>query len=208
MKKYTVEFIGTFFLVLTMGMTLIEPGAGNLAPLAVGAILMVMVYVGNHISGSHYNPAITLAVWLRGRFEASDIIGYMISQLLGAALAAFMVRFLKGGHEVIPTTLDITATLLAEIIFTFALAYVFLIVLTAKKTKGNIYFGLVIGFTVIAGMYAMSSVSIGVFNPAAAFGISIMGMNSWINIWIYFIANFLGGALAAIFFNYLYPDDK
>ena len=208
MKKYTIEFIGAFFWVLTMGMTLIEPGAGNLAPLAVGAILMVMVYAGIHISGAHYNPAITLAVWLRGRFEASDIIGYMISQILGAALAAFVVRFLKGGHEVIPTALDIKAALLAEMIFTFALAFVFLNVLTAKKNKGNTYFGLALGFTVAAGMYAMGSVSIGVFNPAVAFGISIMGMNSWVNIWLYFIANFLGGALAAIVFSYLHPDDK
>ena len=208
MKKYTVEFIGAFFWVLTMGMTLIEPGAGNLAPLAVGAVLMVMVYAGNHISGAHYNPAVTLAVWLRGRFEGSEVPGYMISQMLGATLAALIVRFLKGGHEVIPTALDITAALLAEMIFTFALAFVFLNVLTAKKNKGNTYFGLALGFTVAAGMYAMGSVSVGVFNPAAALGISIMGVSSWVNLWLYFIANFLGGALAAIIFTYLHPDDK
>jgi aquaporin Z len=208
MKKYTVEFTGTFFFVLTMGMTLIEPGAGNLAPLAIGAILMVMVYVGHRISGAHYNPAITLAVWLRGRFEASNIPGYVVSQLLGATLAALVVRFLKGGREVIPTVLDVTTALLAEMIFTFALAFVFLTVLTAKKNRGNTYFGWVIGFTVVAGMYAMGSVSVGVFNPAAALGISIMGVNSWGNIWLYFIAHFLGGILAATSFNYLYPDDK
>ncbi len=63
MKKYVVEFIGTFFLVLTIGMVVIEPGAGALAPLAIGSALAVMVYAGGHISGGHYNPAVTLAVF-------------------------------------------------------------------------------------------------------------------------------------------------
>ena len=73
MGRYAVELIGTFFLVLTIGMTVIEPGAGTLAPLAIGSALMVMVYAGGHISGAHYNPAVTLAVWMRGRCAAADV---------------------------------------------------------------------------------------------------------------------------------------
>ncbi len=207
-KKYTVEFIGTFFWILTMGMVFIEPGAGQFAPLAVGMIVMVMVYAGQAISGAHFNPAITLAVWLRGRLEASEIGGYFISQILGASLAAFIVGFLKGGPEAMPFIPDNTAVLLGEMIFTFALAFVFLNVLTSKKTNGNAYFGIAIGFTVAAGMYAMGNVSIGVFNPAMALGVSIMGISDWMNIWVYFIANFLGGALAAVIFTYLHPHDK
>ncbi len=81
MKKYVVEFIGAFFLVLTIGFTVLEPGAGAMAPLAIGSALMVMVYAGGHISGGHYNPAVTLAVWMRGRCATQDVIPYMVAKL-------------------------------------------------------------------------------------------------------------------------------
>src|ERR1700689_3531437 len=96
MKKYLTEFIGTFFLVFTVGMTVIKPDAGNFAPLAIGSALMIMVYAGGHVSGGHYNPAVTLAVWLRGKCPASDVPPYWISQILGAALAALLTIYLKG----------------------------------------------------------------------------------------------------------------
>src|ERR1700704_2278808 len=97
MNKYFAEFIGTFFLVLTIGCTVIEKGAGPLAPLAIGAVLMVMVFAGGHISGAHYNPAVTLGVWMRGKCDTKDVAPYIISQIAGAALAAFAVLFLKSG---------------------------------------------------------------------------------------------------------------
>ena len=84
MNKYIAEFIGTFFLVLTIGCTVIGAGSGVIAPLAIGAALMVMVYAGGHVSGAHYNPAVTLAVWLRGRCEAKDVVPYWIAQIAGA----------------------------------------------------------------------------------------------------------------------------
>jgi aquaporin Z len=96
MKKYLVEFIGTFFLVLTVGMTVIEPGAGDLAPLAIGSALMIMVYAGGHVSGGHYNPAVTMAVWLRGRCARADVPGYIGSQIAAGIVAAFVVLGLKG----------------------------------------------------------------------------------------------------------------
>ena len=95
MKKYIVELIGTFFLVFTIGMTVIEPGAGPLAPLAIGSALMVMIYAGGHISGGHFNPAVTLGVFLRGRCAAADVLPYWISQIIGALLAGLAVKFLK-----------------------------------------------------------------------------------------------------------------
>ena len=70
MNKYLVAFIRTFFLVFTVGMCVIKPDAGNFAPLVIGTALMVMVYAGGHISGGHYNPAVTIAVWLRGNAPA------------------------------------------------------------------------------------------------------------------------------------------
>jgi aquaporin Z len=97
MNKYLVEFIGTFFLVLTIGCTVISRGSGVIPPLAIGSVLTVMIFAGGHISGGHYNPAVTLGVWLRGKCETKDVAPYMIFQIMGALLAASVVRFLKGG---------------------------------------------------------------------------------------------------------------
>ena len=132
MVRYLVEFIGTFFLVATVGFTVIEPGAGPLAPLAIGSVLMVMVYAGGHVSGGHYNPAVTLAVWMRGRCDTADVPGYMISQVLGAIVAVFVVLFMKNGAEVTASNPDIVRALVAEFLFTFALCYVVLNVATAN----------------------------------------------------------------------------
>src|SRR5579862_9877055 len=123
MKKYLTEFIGTFFLVLTVGMTVIAPGAGPLAPLAIGSALMIMVYAGGHVSGGHYNPAVTLAVWLRGRCPAADVPVYWISQILGAAAAAFITLYLKDNPTLTPKEVVVVPALIAEFIGTFALAY-------------------------------------------------------------------------------------
>src|SRR5437764_7361324 len=103
MNKYIAEFIGTFFLVLTIGCTGIGAGSGVIAPLAIGAALMVMVFAGGHISGAHYNPAVTLGVLIRGKVKAADVVPYMIAQFVAAALAAFLVtKFLRAGIAVTP----------------------------------------------------------------------------------------------------------
>ncbi len=208
MSKYVVELIGTFFLVLTIGLVVIEPGAGAFAPLAIGSILMVMIYAGGHISGGHYNPAVTLAVWIRGRCSGNDVPGYMISQFTGGIIAAFAVFLIKGDVLVEATVLSPIPSLLAEFLFTFALCFVVLNVATSKNTSGNSYFGLAIGFTVLVGAYAVGSISGGAFNPAVAVGIITMGLIDILSIWIFLIANFLGGIVAAIAFNALNPDDK
>jgi aquaporin Z len=208
MVKYLVEVIGTFFLVATVGFAVIEPGAGALAPLAIGSSLMVMVYAGGHVSGGHYNPAVTLAVWMRGRCETKDVPGYMVAQVLAGFVAAVVVLFMKSGAEVTASNLDVTRSLLAEFLFTFALCYVVLNVATAKATEGNSYFGLAIGFTVVVGAFAVGGVSGGAFNPAVAVGITVMGLSSLTNIWIFLVANFAGGAVAALVFRAVNPDDK
>src|SRR5437016_8938983 len=127
MNKYIAEFIGTFFLVLTIGCTGIGAGAGVIAPLAIGAALMVMVFAGGHISGAHYNPAVTLGVWIRGKVNVADVVPYMIAQFVAAALAAVIViKFLRAGAAVTPITPHVGPALLAEFLFTFALVYVVL----------------------------------------------------------------------------------
>ena len=208
MAKYLTEFIGTFFLVATIGFTVIAPGADHMAPLAIGAALMVMIYAGGHVSGGHYNPAVTLAVYLRGRCPAADIIPYWIAQITGAALAAIIVLFMKGNPVVTPMELDVPRALVAEFLYTFALCYVVLNIATAKGTSGNSAYGLAIGFTVLTGAYAVGGISGGAFNPAVAVGVTVMGLQSMANIWIFLVANFAGGAAAAAIFKAINPQDR
>lgn len=208
MQKYLTEFIGTFFLVLTVGMTVIEPGAGNLAPLAIGSALMIMVYAGGHISGGHYNPAVTLAVWLRGRCPQQDVLPYMGSQVAGGIVAALLVLGLKGDEAAVPAGIKIFPALIAESVGTFALAYVVLNVATAKATAGNSYYGLAIGFTIMVMAFAFGGISGGAFNPAVAVGITVMHVAKAASLWIYLVADFAGGALAAAAFRFINPEDK
>jgi aquaporin Z len=208
MNKYIAEFIGTFYLVLTVGCTVIGNGAGAFAPLAIGSALMVMIFAGGHISGGHFNPAVTLGVWLRGKCAAKDVAPYMISQVIGAVLAAFAVKFLKGGAAVTPLQPATLPALLAEFLFTFALVYVVLNSATAKGTSGNSFYGLAIGFTVLVGAFSVGNISGGAFNPAVAVGISCMGLSPWANIWIYFVADFVGGAAAAGAFKAVNPTEN
>ena len=208
MNKYVTEAIGTFFLVFTIGCTVLGNGAGALAPLAIGSALMVMVFAGGHISGGHYNPAVTLGVWLRGKCEAKDVAPYMVSQIIGSILAALAVKFLKSGATVTTMSLSTLPALLAEFLFTFALVFVVLNTATAKGTAGNSFYGLAIGFTVMSGAFAVGNISGGAFNPAVAVGISVMGLAAWPSIWIYWLAEFLAGALAALLFRAVNPGDN
>lgn len=208
-RKLVVEAIGTFFLVLTVGQVVIEPGAAAFAPIAIGSALMVMVYAGGHISGGHYNPAVTLGVFLRGRATAPELGGYWAAQLGGGVLAALAVVALKGGFTVEPLAPAIGAALLAEFLFTFALVYVVLNVATARGNEGNSHYGLAIGFTVLVGAYAVGGISGGAFNPAVAVGITMLGISTVGNLWIYLVANLVGGVAAALVFNVLdMGDDK
>ncbi len=137
MKKYVAELIGTFFLVLTIGCTVIAGGAGVIAALAIGSALMVMIFAGGHVSGGHYNPAVTLGAWLRGAMETKDVVPYWIAQVLGAALASVAVRGLNLGPVHTVETLPLGPAFLAESLFTFALVYVVLNVATSKDTAGT-----------------------------------------------------------------------
>lgn len=208
MKKPLVEFIGTFFFVLTIGGAVIAPGAGAITPLVIGSALMLMIYAGGHISGGHFNPAVTLAVTLRGKCASSEAPLYMIAQLLGATAAAFTVSYLKGEAAMAAVTAMTQATgpaLVAEFLYTFALCWVVLNVATAKGTSGNSFYGLAIGFTVMIGAATVGSISGGAFNPAVALGITLMGLSSWAAIWIFLVANFAAAALAAVVFKFVNP---
>ena len=208
MKKYLTEFIGTFFLVFTVGMAVVPLSIGSFAPLAIGSALMIMVYAGGHVSGGHYNPAVTLAVWLRGRCPTADVLPYWGSQIVGSVVASILVLALKNEPTVFPSDINGLHALIAEFVGTFALAYVVLNVATAKATAGNSFYGLAIGFTVMVMAFGLGGISGGAFNPAVATGIIIMHLFKASDWWVYLIGNLGGGALAAAAFKFINPEDK
>jgi aquaporin Z len=203
MNKYLMELIGTFFLVLTVGMTVIAAPSGVIPPLAIGSALMIMVYAGGHISGGHYNPAVTLGVWMRGNFATKDVVAYWISQLAGALLAAGAVALLRVGVPVSALAPAVLPTLIAEFLFTFALVFVVLSTATAKANAGNSFFGLAIGFTVMVGAFAVGDISGAAFNPAVVLGISVLGLLSWSSIWMYLLSELVAGVAAASAFQFI-----
>jgi aquaporin Z len=206
MQNYLTEFLGTFFLVLTVGLTVLS--GSPLAPLAIGSSLMVMVYMGGHVSGAHYNPAVSLAVFIRGKMaSAAELAGYMLSQLAGAIAAGIVVYAITGktfapapGPSVSPA-----AALLVELLYTFALALVVLNSAASAKTHGNSFYGLAIGFTIVVAAFAGGGISGGAFNPAVGTGPilvdALIGEGSLRNLWLYLVGPFLGGAAAAMVFG-------
>jgi aquaporin Z len=203
-RKLAVEFIGMFLFVFTVGMAT-QPAdhvGATLAPIAIGSVLMVMVFAGGHVSGGHYNPAVSTAVFLRGRIKANEYLAYVVTQFVAAVLAALVVRGV-GGKESAGATASDGKMLVVEFLFTFALAYVVLNVATAKGTEGNSFYGLAIGFFVIVGAISVGWISGAAFNPAIALGAMVIGALQWSHIWVYLLANFLGGATAAKVFLFI-----
>ena len=205
MKKSLVEFIGTFFLVFTVGMA-VRSGAA-LAPLAIGASLMVMIFAGGHVSGGHYNPAVTFALFLRGKCPKGDLIPYWIAQFLAGVAAALVVSYLFGGraaHEALHGTIP---SAIVELLFTFALVWVVLNVATAKGTAGNSFYGLAIGMTVMAGATVVGGVSGGAFNPAVGLGVFTMGLESAKQFGLYLVFNLIGATCAALTYKFVNGTD-
>jgi aquaporin Z len=208
MRRYATEFIGTFVLVFTVCCTVLSDQ--SLAPVAIGASLMVSVYAGGHISGGHYNPAVSLAAFVRGRLGGADLVPYWVAQLLAASAASGIAIFVINPPTQNPHTLtghDLGAAFVAELIFTFVLGYVVLNVATSKDHPDNSFYGLAIGFTVLVGAVAVGGVSGGAFNPAVALGALLSGLLSWGNAWLYLVACLTGGALAGLVFKLLNPGD-
>lgn len=223
MRKYLVEFLGTFFLFLTIGFVIVRNGHFIISPMLIGSILMAMIYIGAPVSGGHYNPAVTLAVFIRGAMPKRDVLPYMAAQVVGAVIAALMI-IMVFYHEISIKTpqwnnSQIHNLPLAEFLFTFMLAFVFLSVTTLKSTAGNPYFGLAIGGTAMAGASAVSgsfmsgalavgnTICSGAFNPALQLGFACMSFTSWNSSVLIILANFAGGAAAALVFLLIHPKE-
>lgn len=211
MKNYLTEAVGTFFLVLTIGLCVNHRVAE--APIAIGAALMVMVYAGGHISGAHYNPAVSLAAWIRGALPPKELGPYWASQLVGACVAGFLIYKFTGQplHVAPAETTSWLKGLAGEAVFTFALAYVVLNAATAKATQKNSYFGIAIGSTIMVGTFAMGDISGGAFNPAVGLGPAIievvLGRSASPMWWIYVAGPLAGGAAAAYTFKAQHPEE-
>jgi aquaporin Z len=207
-RAYLTELIGTFFLVLTIATTLLVQNP--LAPLAIGAILMVMIYAGGHISGGHYNPAVTMAVLVRRRITLTDAVAYWVVQVVGGLLAAGLAYWIINPANVTAPSLSgrgLAAAIVVEALFTFALAYVMLNVATSKAHPNNSFYGLAIGFTVAAGAFAVGGVSGAAFNPAVSLAAAEIGLIHGGTAWLYLVVQLAAGAVAGLVFLALSPGE-
>jgi aquaporin Z len=208
-RRYVVEFIGTFFLMFAVGMAALTGSV--FLPLAAGSTLMVMIYAGGHISGGHYNPAVTMAVLVRRRIGIGDAVGYWIAQVVGAVVAGVIARAVVNPLAVRALTLSghlEAAAAVAELLFTFALCYVMVNVATSKDQPNNGFFGLAIGFTLVAGAFAIGGISGGALNPAVALGAATTGLFAWSTVWVYILVELAAGVAAGLAFLALNPHDR
>ena len=196
-SKLAAEFIGTFFLALTICTAAVHGSAGEYAPFAIAATLMVMIYAVGYISGAHFNPAVTVAVWIRGACDKNDVAPYIGTQLLAGALAAFgSQELLFSETSVASIQMDTTNAISAEFLYTFALVYVILNVATAEGTEGNSYYGAAIAFVVLAGALTVGEISGGSFNPAVTGAMYVSGVLELSDLWIHLVPQFLAGLVA------------
>ena len=207
LRKCIVEFIGAFFLIFVIGCVSSQARV-FLGPLAIGAALMVMIFAGGHISGAHYNPAVTVGVWIRGACNGLQAVCYIIAQILAACAASIAVPMLLG-HTIAPGAMGSTGqVILAEFLGTFALVYTVLNVATAPATAGNSFYGLAIGFTVFVQAVAVGSVSGGAFNPAVAIAASLLGAVKSHSLVIYWLSELVAAAAAAGIFRFIIIQDR
>ena len=204
-QKLTTEFIGTFFLSLTICTAAVYGSAGDYAPFGIAATLMVMIYAGGHISGAHYNPAVTVSIYLRGACEKDEVLPYIASQVIAAISAAIVVESLLFPDALSPEMADLgTNAVVAELLFTFALAYVILNVATTESTSGNGYYGAAIALVVLAGAITVGSISLASFNPAVTSALIVSGKLALADSWMHFVPQFVGAIMA----TYVYKSTQ
>jgi len=211
MKRYVMEMVGTLFLVVTIGIT-----AGS--ALAVGFMLMALMYMGYQVSGAHYNPAITLATWVHKKSEHADILFYILAQCVGTLIALMLIYAITDAMR-LPEPLEGLPLWIGfgfEVALTYLFTFVYLIVNASATFKGNQVYGLVVGFAFIAAALMAASV-----NPAVGLGTMLFNIvREWNTLsnsdLIYMMGKdvvrsivgpLCGGALAGLAYNYFYGHD-
>jgi aquaporin Z len=198
--RLVTELVGTFIFLSVIALS---GAAGSLAPLAIGAALTAMVYMGGHVSGAHYNPAVSFGIFLRRKMTAVEMIAYWAAQLVGAVLA-FVFGYLVSGHSsgIHPgPKVDIYQALAVEILFTTALVLVILNVAFTRALQGNSFYGIAIGFTIAAAIFVGGPISGGAYNPAvgigATLGSALFAGGGWSDVWLYIVGPFVGAAIGS-----------
>jgi aquaporin Z len=213
LRRLSAEFIGTFFLVLVVCMSTYSKVSADLQPLAIGLMLIGLIYANGYMSAAMFNPAVTLAFWLRGRIETKDALAYIIVQFVAGVAAASLTLALTMAKPIVqpiapsPQYFALIPAILAEVVGTFLMSWVILNVATSKTIEGNSFYGLAIGSTVAGLIYTLGSVSGSVFNPAVAVALDVVHIGNWSNLWIYFVGSFGGAAIAALAYRFINRDE-
>jgi len=208
MKQYLMEGIGTFLLVLLVILITNNVPAGS-APIAYGAAVAAMLYAGRNVSGTHFNPAMSLGMLIRGGLERWDFPYYLAAQAVGSVLGALMAVFVircGGTTETVLRTFDPFCAFFAEAAGTFAIGLVFLNT-TAKPEENNAVFGIATGFAVMAAAFALGNVSPAAFNPALLLGYAIAGKILWGDLWPGLLGMAVGAAIAASVYRSLHESN-
>ena len=208
--KLITEFIGTFFLCLTICVAGVFGLSGQNAPFAIAGTLMVMIYAGAHISGAHYNPAVTISIWIRGACEKSEVVPYALSQLAAGLLAALIAaNLIVTGSisedypiEMFEPTGTETSIIVSEFLFTFALVFVILNVATSESNEGNGYYGAAIALVVLAGALTLGSISLDSFNPAASLSLVVVGKMATSDLWLHLVPQLFGAGVASLVYKW------
>jgi aquaporin Z len=212
MRRYVNEFIGTFFMVLTIIISDQSKATGVIPALAIGSMITALIFAGGHISGAHYNPVVSLAMLIRKRMNVNDFTYYIAAQVAGAVsaslISAVLLPAIVGSKPDAAHSLDIFPALLAEFLGTFILVWVIQNVATAKGTEGNSFYGLAIGLTITGLIFTFGPISGAVFNPAVAVACCIAEMSTWQDLWILLLGSIVGGAVAAGAYQNLVGENR
>tara|TARA_B100002052_G_scaffold220836_1_gene202769 strand:- start:180 stop:866 length:687 start_codon:yes stop_codon:yes gene_type:complete len=208
--KLITEFIGTFFLCLTICVAGAFGLSGPNAPFAIAGTLMVMIYAGAHVSGAHYNPAVTISIWIRGACGRSEVLPYVISQLAAGFLAALVAaNLIVTGSisedypiEMFDPSGMAASIIVSELLFTFALVFVILNVATSKSNEGNGFYGAAIALVVLAGALTVGSISLASFNPAVSLSLVVLEKMAFADLWLHLAPQLLGGGAASLVFKW------
>lgn len=202
--KVLTEFLGTFIFLFVIALAAGSDNPSVLTPLAIGGVLMVMVYMGGHRSGGHYNPAVSTGALLAKKLTGAEWVQYVATQIVAGILAFSLGNYITGNTvELAPgTKFTSLHALIVETIFTLALVLVVLNVACSKKTEGNSFYGLAIGFTIVVAAIAAGPISGGAFNPAIGIGATVVhaihGGGTWSHIWIPIVGPLIGAVIAAL----------
>jgi aquaporin Z len=213
LRRLSAEFIGTFFLVLVVCMSTYSKVSADLQPLAIGLMLIGLIYANGYMSAAIFNPAVTLAFWLRGRIETKDALAYVAVQFVASIAAAGLTIALTMAKPIVqpiaapPQYFALIPAILSETVGTFLMCWVILNVATSKTIEGNSFYGLAIGSTVAGLIYTLGSVSGSVFNPAVAVALNVAKISNWGNLWIYLVGGFGGAAIAALAYRFINQDE-